>query len=78
MTEDEVTWETCFDCKYSSVQGGMQSCTWKSGRYSCLHKCERFKRDWFSKIIATLGCSIMFIIPILYVIYLILSLEVLK
>lgn len=79
MTEDEVSWETCFDCKYSSVQGGMQSCTWKSGKYSCLHKCDEYERDWVSTIIARLGFSIVFVFPILLVIYLILcSLGVLK
>lgn len=75
MTENKdykVPWASCFDCKYSSVQDGMQSCTWKSGRYSCLQKCERFERDWASKIIAEFGFLTVFIFPILLIVYLVL------
>ena len=44
--------ETCFNCKYSSVHKGMQSCAWKSGLVSRYVRCEKFERDWEKTISA--------------------------
>lgn len=87
--EDEITengksdtgseWETCFDCKYSSLHDGMQSCVWKSGKYLCLTKCDEYEKDWVLTIYTDVCFLMVFIFPIALIISLILySFGVLK
>lgn len=64
--------KTCFNCKYSSVHRGMQSCVWKSGLASAYTRCERFERDWGSTIGIFLFSCIVFIFPFFFIIYLVL------
>lgn len=57
--------KTCFNCKYSSVHNGMQSCVWKSGLVSQYARCEEFERDW-GQTISTFFCfAMIFIFPII-------------
>ena len=60
--------ETCFNCKYSSVHNGMQSCVWKSGLVSQYARCEEFERDWGKTISAFLCFAMIFIFPIILLI----------
>ena len=65
-------WESCFDCKYCNVIDGMQSCVWHSGLRSSYHKCEKYKRDWFSTIMTFIMFIAMFILPLVILSYLVL------
>lgn len=63
-------WESCFDCKYSSVANNMQSCAWKSGLASAYTKCEHYEKDWGKAILPYL-LIISFLLLIIRVIIMI-------